>query len=362
MKFPEDEQAHKTIIEWWYLNGHLKDAKGNLYAFMNCLFKADSKRVKIPFLKKVPFKTLYFSHSVLSDIKAKKFLPKIDYISLVSKDSFSKHSLFINYINPSIITGYVNKVIEKTGRVNYHLKTEDFDLNLRSVKKPLLENGTGYVDLKSKGSYYYSLTNLETEGIIKINGRDIKVKGKSWMDHQWADTSYSIKDKWTWFSIQLENNVEIVCFEFDDGKNKMYLATISYKNNRQVSANDVVLTPLGIAWKSLVTKAEYPLSWRIEIPSQNVDLEVKPLLKKQEVLFGTINYWEGPLTVRGTINKKKVKGNGFLELVGYAKGISDLKIYRKKIDKTIAESISLIRKNGLKFVRRIIKKKSGRKR
>ena len=53
IKFPEDELAHNHIIEWWYFNGHLKDKKGNEYAFMNCLFKADVKKVKIPFLNKI---------------------------------------------------------------------------------------------------------------------------------------------------------------------------------------------------------------------------------------------------------------------------------------------------------------------
>ena len=50
IKFPEDEKPHNNFIEWWYYNGHLKDGEGNTYAFMNCLFKVDVKKVKIPFL------------------------------------------------------------------------------------------------------------------------------------------------------------------------------------------------------------------------------------------------------------------------------------------------------------------------
>jgi len=351
IKFPEDELAHNKIIEWWYFNGHLKDQKGNSYAFMNCLFKADVKKVKIPFLNKHPFKTIYFSHSILSDIKANKSFPKINYFSLVSKDSFSKPLLFVNYINPLIVRGYVNKVIEKTTKSGYHIKTEDFDLDLHSIKKPLLENGRGYVDLKSKGSYYYSLSNLKTKGVIRINGKKIKVWGKAWMDHQWANTSYSAKDKWTWFSIQLDNNIEMVCFEFDDGKNKTYLATVSYKNNKQVSATDVNLTQIGGFWKSNVTKAKYPLSWKIDIPSLKISLNTKPLLKKQEVLFGTINYWESPLSVKGSINNKKIKGVGFMELVGYPAGRSYTKIYKNKIKKQIDHSIIHIKNKVFAILR-----------
>ena len=350
IKFPQDELAHDNIIEWWYFNGHLEDKKGNKYAFMNCFFKANSKKVKIPFLKKYPFKTIYFSHSILSDIKAKRFYPKIDYVSLVSEDSFSKPLLFVNYINPIIIKGYINKLIEETSKFKYHIKTGDFDLNLASVKRPLLEGGTGYVKLDSKSTYYYSLTNLKTEGTIKINGKPIKVKGKSWMDHQWADESYS-KDKWTWFSIQLDDKTEIVCFEFDDGKVKTYLASISHPNNKQEHTNEVKFTPLGIKWTSPKTKAEYPLSWKIEIQSKNIDLEVKPLIKNQEVLFGIINYWEWSLTLKGTINKKKVKGVGFLELVGYPMEISNINFYKKEVEEVITKSIlPYVEKKGKKFV------------
>ncbi len=356
IKFPKDELAHDNIIEWWYFNGHLKDKKGNKYSFMDCLFKADIKKVKIPFLRKIPFKTHYFSHSILFDIKKKKSYPKIDYVSLVSKDSFSKPLLFVNYMNPIIVHGYFNSVIEQTTKSKYHIKTENFDLNLTSIKNPLLENGTGYVNLKTKGTFYYSLTNLKTEGTIKINGKEIKVKGKSWMDHQWADVSYS-KDKWTWFSIQLDNNTEIVCFEYNDGKNKTYLATISYSNNRQVSTNNIKLTPINTIWQSNITKAKYPLSWKIEIPSKNIELEVKSLIKKQEMIFGTINYWEGPLTVKGIMNKKKVKGVGFLELVGYPMGISRLKFYKKETEKIITEITSYIKNKGMEFVKDILKRK-----
>ena len=78
IEFPQDELAHNNFIEWWYFNGHLRDTKGNRYSFMDCLFKIDVKKVNIPFLNKMPFKTLYFSHSLLSDIEAKKFYPKVD--------------------------------------------------------------------------------------------------------------------------------------------------------------------------------------------------------------------------------------------------------------------------------------------
>jgi len=220
---------------------------------------------------------------------------------------------------------------------------------LTSVKKPLLEGGNGYVNLDSKKTYYYSLTNLKTKGEIRIKNKLIKVKGKSWMDHQWANVSYS-KDKWTWFSIQLDNEIEMVCFEYDDGKTKTYLASISYSNGKQEHIHEVKFTPLKIKWTSPKTKTEYPLSWRIEIPQKNIDLKVTPLIKNQEMIFGTINYWEGPLTVRGLFNNQTVRGLGFLELVGCPAKYGNLKFARDETKKIINKSLPYIKRGATDII------------
>ncbi|MFA5030976.1 MAG: lipocalin-like domain-containing protein, partial [Patescibacteria group bacterium] len=93
--FPRDGQGHNNIIEWWYFNGHVHDASGHEYSFMDCLFKANLKKVKIPFLSKLPFHQLsgtpyvYFAHSVVSDIAKQKNYKEIQYVSMSSNDSFS---------------------------------------------------------------------------------------------------------------------------------------------------------------------------------------------------------------------------------------------------------------------------------
>ena len=60
IKFPGDESVHDYIVEWWYFNGHLKDEQDNEYSFMDCLFKVDIKKVKIPFLSNIPLKDIIF--------------------------------------------------------------------------------------------------------------------------------------------------------------------------------------------------------------------------------------------------------------------------------------------------------------
>ena len=335
--FPKDAFPHNTIIEWLYFNGNLKDSRGNEYSFMNCLFRADPKKVKIPFLNRIPLKFIYFSHSIVSDIKRKKTYYDINPILLKSSDSFSKPLFFINYTPPSL-KGYLNYEIEETEMFEYRMKSRFLELVLASKKKPLLEGGKGFLRLGSKETYYYSLTNLETGGWLILDGKRIKVKGKSWMDHQWADVPFSA-DKWSWFSIQFENDMEMVCFEYDDCKRRSCLASIMDRKGNSRHTTGAMLFPGNKIWKSPETGAEYPLSWKIKVPEFGVDIKVSAVLKDQEVLFSTINYWEGAVRVSGTLRGRKTKAKGFMELASYPMSRSLLRRYRGRLERSLKNEI-----------------------
>jgi len=350
IKFPEDEQAHNHIIEWWYWNGHVQDKNGNKYSFMSSFFKADAKKVKIPAISKLPLKNTYFYHSLVTDIKNKKYYPIIEEFSALSKDSFTKPLLYINHTSPIAITGYTNRVMEETKPFCYKIKDESMELNFVSKKIPLLEGGTGYVvngPKNDKATYYYSLTSLKTEGKIKIKNQWIDVFGIAWMDHQWADVAYT-KDKWTWFSIQLDNDIEIVCYKYGEVNKEKYLASISNKNGTTEHFTNVQIIPSKTSWTSTNTGATYPLSWKIIIPQKNISLEISALSKNQEMVFGVINYWEGPMSIEGTFNNKKVTGKGFTELVGYPTKISNFKQTQRKLKVIAKDAFKFAKKNIFK--------------
>jgi predicted secreted hydrolase len=352
IKFPEDELAHKFIVEWWYFNGFLKDKDNNKYSFMDCLFKVDIKKIKIPFLSKALPKISYFSHSLITDLNKKIFYHRLAPFSIISDDSFSKPALFINYLNPKIKTGYSNCVIERLDEVRYHIKNEDLDLTLTSTKKPLLEGGVGYLDFHPQTTYYYSLTSLKTEGRIKVRGRWIEVAGKSWMDHQWSNAKGHL-NKWDWFSVQLDNNIELVCFVFNNGKQKTYFADISYANNKQEHYQNLKITPLKKYWTSPKSKAVYPIAWQIEIPAKKIKLNLTAELDNQEMLSGSINYWEGPLRVAGYFGEKRVKGVGFMELVGYPSEYSDIKYINDGLIRVAGRLAAIAKKEALHLTRNL---------
>ncbi|MGE5392321.1 MAG: lipocalin family protein [Candidatus Saccharibacteria bacterium] len=339
VKFPLDESFHNYIIEWWYFNGNLEDARGNEYSFMDCLFRVDVKKFGLPVLSRIPLKTAYFSHSLVSAIKTKKYYHRIAPFSILSDDSFSKPLLYINYLNPQPENGYTNCVMEKIDGSRYHIKNEDVDLYFTSQKKPLLEGGKGYLNLHSKTTYYYSLTRLKTQGRIRLKNKWIEVTGKSWMDHQWADSNRSL-DRWDWFSIQLDNGAEMVCFVYDDGKVRTHLADIIYSDSKQGHLKNVKITPLKKHWTSPKSGASYPLEWEIEVPGKDIKLNLTARIPNQEMLFGSINYWEGPLVVSGVFSGKKVKGLGFMELVGYPSRYTGIKYLTEEIGHVAARIFS----------------------
>jgi len=346
IRLPHDMHPHNSIVEWWYFNGHLTDKKGNVYSFMDCLFRVNIEKVQMPYLKNI-FKYssrsgtfMTFAHSAVSDIAKRKNYKDVQNISLLSKDSFSRPLFYAQYINPleSIGRFLVHEMVESAPNV-FHLKTDRIDLVLESKKPPMLEGGKGFVTVCGRETFYYSHTHLETYGSIKVGNEWIKVLGKSWMDHQWADEEYS-KDKWTWFSVQLENGTDMMCIEYDNGKKKEYLVDILDKKGNATHYSHALFSPGGKILRSKETYAEYPLSWEIDVPDGNIRLEISAILSDQEMIFGAINYWEGPTRIVATIKNKKIKGVGFMELAGYPSDYNFLILEGKEINKKLKNGLS----------------------
>ena len=86
------------------------------------------------------------------------------------------------------------------------------------------------------------------------------------------------------------------------------------------------------------------MEWKIEIPEFNITLTAKALVAQQEMIFGTINYWEGPLDIEGKMDGKKVTGVAFSELVGYPSDMNNIKFIRKTFREAVGKGITYIKK------------------
>ena len=144
------------------------------------------------------------------------------------------------------------------------------------------------------------------------------------MDHQWGDFATYQDGGWDWFSIQLDDNTDVMLYLIRDGSGE------TLRVDGSIVAPDGVLTTLWEGdfeveavgkWTSPATGTTYPQSWSIEIPGHNLALSLAPSLPDQELdtraTTGVI-YWEGEVVVAGTHRGHPVSGYGYVKLTGYA--------------------------------------------
>lgn len=153
----------------------------------------------------------------------------------------------------------------------------------------------------------------------------------------------------------------MVCCVYDDGKVKTYFADISYADGNQEHHKEVEIIPSGRQWTSPKSKAVYPLEWKIKIPAKNIELNLKAKIENQEMLFGSINYWEGPLDVVSVFNGKKINGIGFMELVGYPSQYSNVRYLRDGIGKTVSRFVAIAKDKTFNLASNFTKRTVGQK-
>ena len=74
-------------------------------------------------------------------------------------------------------------------------------------------------------------------------------------------------------------------------------------------------------WQSPSTEAIYPAGWILEFPARQIQLQVTVNLDDQEMRTpqtSGVDYWEGSVSVDGTVGGRSVDGAGYVELTGYS--------------------------------------------
>ena len=201
-------------------------------------------------------------------------------------------------------------------------------LDLVSAKPPVVHGHEG-VSQKAEGeghaSHYYSLTRLKTCGTLTVKGNSYAVTGLSWMDHEFGTNQLTLQQQgWDWFSIQLDNNRELMLYvlRLKDG-------TLEPASSGTVVAADGTWKHLDLSmytientgtWTSPHNGATYPSGWKISVPNEGTELRITPTIKDQELVSRSIlgiTYWEGSVLVEGRDQGEPVSGMGYVELTGY---------------------------------------------
>jgi predicted secreted hydrolase len=86
-------------------------------------------------------------------------------------------------------------------------------------------------------------------------------------------------------------------------------------SQERINKDDFALEALD-EWTSPTTGIVYPASWRLTAPAYDLDLEITPLIRDQEMKVSYV-YWEGAVNANGSMAGAAVEGRGYVELTGY---------------------------------------------
>lgn len=158
-----------------------------------------------------------------------------------------------------------------------------------------------------------------------------EVSGRAWFDHQWGEMSWFVgaeeaggKKKllgWEWFGINLDDGSALVILVHRDMKSGKILAdNLMFIGSDGVARRVEPFTAEAMrTWYSAKTGIDYPVEWRITIPSENAELFFRPLDDDQEIPVSGLTraIWEGAGNISGTLQGHPVRGTARLELNGY---------------------------------------------
>ena len=331
-QFPRDHGSHPTYkTEWWYYTGHLQSKSGRSFGFELTFFRRAMPPGDIKTLpSKWSINHVYLAHFALTDITGKGF----HFSEKLSREGLGKAGADESGLHVWIDDWRAEAATDQPGvhTLTARDKTHGLTLTLQPAK-PLITHGTDGISRKEAGtdhaSHYISFTRLTTAGHVTINGESFDVTGTSWMDHEFGSNDMG-KDQvgWDWFSIQLEDNTELMLYRMRRADGSSDLASSGTIVSKDGGAQHLTVTDFQIestaTWTSAESKATYPSRWRLTVPSIGLALDVTPLLADQELRTSrstNVTYWEGAVGVKGTTQGRPVNGHGYVELTGYVERV-----------------------------------------
>ncbi len=308
---------HGYRTQWWYFTGHLYDAQGREFGYELTFFAVGVQKKK--YESKFGVDTIYLSHFAISDIEGKKYYHFSNADSGAYGFAGAESTRLRVWIDKDKMEGDLKKM-----RLTAHADGADLDLVLLP-KKPVVLNGDRGYSRKSEespliASLYFSCTDLETTGTVKLGTTLFPVTGKSWFDREISSRGLA-KDEvgWDWFALQLDDGQEVMLYVIrrKDGSLDRYSSGTlvdAEGNFRQLAKDDYRIEAV-TSYVSKKTSIRYPAKWDITVPREKLRLVVTPLLEDQEFTGGLmkgISYWEGACRVEGS-----AQGRAYVEMTGY---------------------------------------------
>jgi predicted secreted hydrolase len=321
--FPADHLPHPQFrTEWWYFTGNVLAADGRHFGFELTLFRIALAVAGPARESTLAANDIWMGNLAVTDTAAARFTAA----ERLSRGAAGIAGATVAADAAVTIALEDWSLVFTDAEVELRAAEADFgiELDLTGLDR-IVPQGDAGLDAKGpeagNASYYFSAPRLAVTGAVHTAGTEVAVTGTAWMDREWSTSALSADlAGWDWFALQLDDGRDLMFYRLrrGDGGTSSFSGgslTTAAGAVQRLSADAVQLT-ITREWTSPATGVRYPVGWTLAVPSQALELAVRPRLDAQELDL-TVRYWEGAVTVDGTAAGQPVGGVGYLELAGY---------------------------------------------
>jgi len=355
--FPQDLGPHPAFkTEWWYWIGHLRAQDGRRFGYQLTFFRSALAPPPTPRPEDDASATgarsqpdgpdgpgepdepeepsswrtrqLYMAHFALTDVDGADFHSFERFGRGAAGLSGARSDPFRVWLDDWSVqateSGEPWLLRAAEGSIQIELTLEPGKPRVLHGDRGLSRKG----EASGAASYYYSRTRMPTRGHLILGGEVLDVEGSSWFDREWS-TSLLAPDEvgWDWLGAQLDDGRELMFFRLRrrDGTSAWIGGTLIEADggSRALATQGVEFTRRD-SWTSPETGITYPAGFRLELPAEQLSLEVVPLVPDQELRLSFV-YWEGVVAISFSDSGSgsgSVAGRGFLEMTGYGERAS----------------------------------------
>ena len=354
-----------STLEWWYVNAHLAATDGREFSLFAAFF-----RVRRQDEREADRRHAHFLTWGVTDVRAGRFNahtlldPRTPGLAIRDIDAKTDHgdARLTRALREVLAKGVVplpDRLMRHPARVERASLDLDFDGNrfhkhrdgsyqlsimddrrregarLRfTLEKPVVRHGDDGVvrGVEGEDMFYYFSPRCRVDGQLLIDGEWLDVaSGAGWYDHEFGRPAESSPAEsgeasdtnvaWNWVSAQLDNGYDVTAYDLFDSADPTISCgrwvIVVDPNGERIDYSDFSFEGLDY-WTSTRTFNEYPTRYRLDVPGANLTLDISATLANQEIitLLSPPAFWEGRVTVRGTMNGVDVTGRGFVERSG----------------------------------------------
>jgi len=329
LRFPADHGSHNDArTEWWYLTGWLQDEAQRLYGFQVTFFRSRVDPAQ-GLKSRLAARQLLFAHAALTDLAGRahwhdQALARWNGEPAAWPEPQASAAVQDTDVR---LRGWRLQRQSDGGAYRTEIRARDFALALdaQPTQALLLQGERGWSrkgPQPEQASHYYSQPQLRLSGQVRLGQRNLPVRGRAWLDHEWSEELLHPEAiGWDWIGINLDDGASLTAFRLRRADGSALWAGGSWRPAgggpaRIFQPGEVAFEPLR-HWSSPVTGIRYPLEWRVTTPAGR--FRVAALLDAQELdsrrSTGAI-YWEGLSELRAADGGQRL-GLGYLELTGY---------------------------------------------